>query len=81
MNERMKQCYLCKGTITIEAIRHFHQWGNDVVLFENLRVEKCSQCGEVFLEPSTLEMIDRKTQEVLSCKAEFTSMSIPVVAA
>ncbi|MBI3195604.1 MAG: YgiT-type zinc finger protein [Ignavibacteriae bacterium] len=76
----MKRCYFCKGFLSNERIRHVHQWGEKIVLFENLDVEKCTQCGEVFLSPETLEMIDRKTDEVLLKGSDFKSMTIPVVA-
>lgn len=60
----MKKCYICKGILSKEKIRHFHQWGDKVVLFENLEVEKCTQCGEVFLDPQTLSLIDQKAEEI-----------------
>ena len=77
----MKKCYICKGILSREKIRHFHQWGDKVVLFENLEVEKCTQCGEVFLDPQTLALIDRKAEEIFSRTVPHRSITIPVVAA
>jgi len=77
----MKRCYFCKGVLSKERIRHFHQWGEDVVLFENLEVEKCTQCGEVFLEPKTVREIDAKAKEIREHKTSTRNIVIPVVAA
>ena len=77
----MRRCYFCKGILLKEKIRHFHQWGDKVVLFENLEVEKCTQCGEVFLDPDTIIRIDAKAKEVFARKVQHRNISIPVVAA
>ncbi len=77
----MKKCYFCKGILKNEKNRHFHQWHGEVIVFENLEVEKCSQCGEVFLSPYTLKLIDRKTEEVLVKNFPHTNVSLPVVVA
>jgi len=76
-----KRCYFCKGILSKEKIRHFHQWGEKVVLFEDLEVEKCTQCGEVFLDPPTLERIDAKAKEIFARNAARRNITIPVVAA
>ena len=76
----MTKCYFCKAPLQREKIRHFHQWGETAVLFENLEVEKCTQCGEVFLDPKTVELIDRKTEDIKAQNGSFRSISIPVVA-
>ena len=57
----MKVCYFCGGNIERKKIRHIHQWGDKIIIFENLPVEVCSQCGEKYLSPDTIEMIDKVT--------------------
>ncbi len=59
----MKRCYFCGGKIVSKRIRHVHQWGDKIVLFENLEAEVCTQCGEVYLPPKTLEFIDKEAKE------------------
>ena len=55
----MERCYFCKGRVEHKTIRHIHQWGERVFIFRNVPAEVCSQCGETFLAPDALEMMDR----------------------
>lgn len=54
----MDRCFSCKGAIKKKVIRHVHQWGEKVFIFKNVQAEICSQCGEVYFEPETLEKMD-----------------------
>ncbi|HXG20496.1 MAG TPA: type II toxin-antitoxin system MqsA family antitoxin [Methylomirabilota bacterium] len=54
----MDRCFSCRGKIKKKAIRHVHQWGERVFIFKNVPAEVCSQCGETYLGPETLEKID-----------------------
>jgi hypothetical protein len=40
-----------------------HKWGEEFYLFENIRAEVCSQCGETFFYPGTLKAIDKFVTE------------------
>lgn len=71
----MKTCYFCKGNLVEKRIRHVHHWGDDIVVFENVRAEVCQQCGEVYFAPDVLEMMDKATLE----KAKpHKTLSVPV---
>ena len=73
----MEKCYFCKGTMVKKKIKHLHKWGEKYILFENLNVEVCKQCGEVYLPPEALDMIDKKTKQELKPKR---TIAVPVVA-
>ncbi len=62
-NEAMKTCYFCQGKVVNKRIRHVHHWGDEIVIFENAPAEVCTQCGEVYLSPEMLEMMDKVTLE------------------
>ena len=80
MENVKKRCYICRGILSKERIRHFHEWRDKIICFENLEVEKCSQCGEVFLDPATIEMIDSKADEIFRQDVRYHEITIPVVA-
>lgn len=71
----MKICYYCGGTIKQKRIRYIHEWGDKIIIFENLPVEVCSQCGEKYLSPDIIEMIDKVTATTKAKKY----VKIPVV--
>ena len=48
----MKTCYFCKGEVVKKKIQHVHQWGEKIVLFEDVPAEVCQQCGEIYFSKS-----------------------------
>jgi len=71
----MKVCYYCGGTVEKKRIRHIHEWGEQIIIFENLPAEVCTQCGEKYLSPETIEYIDRVT----STKKPEKYARVPVI--
>jgi len=55
----MTRCYFCQGTVQKKKIRHVHQWGNQVFIFEDVPADVCSQCGEIYFTPDVLNMMDQ----------------------
>lgn len=58
-----------------KKIRHVHQWGEQVYIFEDVPAEVCSQCGEVYFSPDVLDMMDRIAANEI--KPQHT-MEVPV---
>lgn len=54
----MKTCFYCKGPLRRRRIEHMHEWSGRPVLIRNVAAEVCTQCGEVYLVPKTLDAID-----------------------
>lgn len=71
----MKKCYFCQGKIINKRIRHVHQWGDEIVIFENVPAEVCTQCGEVYFSPDVLKMMDSSTLQDASPEK---SIAVPV---
>jgi len=71
----MKTCPFCKGDIRVRNISHMHKWADEFYLFKNIKVEVCTQCGEVFFLPETLKLIDKYVGE----KSFKKTISIPVI--
>ncbi len=57
----MKSCPFCKAPLKRKIIEHVHRWGGHWYLFKNVRAEVCGQCGETFLRPTVLRLMDRYT--------------------
>lgn len=55
----MDRCYFCEGKVEKKAIRHVHQWGERVFIFNNVQAEVCTQCGETYFGPEALEKMDK----------------------
>jgi len=72
----MKTCPFCKAPLRKKKVEHVHRWGGHLYLFKNVRAEVCRQCGETFLEPTVLRLMDRYTA---TGKVGRTRVSIPVI--
>ncbi|MFB0546702.1 MAG: type II toxin-antitoxin system MqsA family antitoxin [Anaerolineae bacterium] len=59
----MKICYFCKGKVRRGKIRHIHRWGEKIIVFDDVPAEICQQCGETYLGPEVLDIIERFTLE------------------
>ena len=71
----MKTCYFCQGEVINQRIRHVHHWGDEIIIFENVPAEVCTQCGEVYFSPEVLETMDKDT---LEGTPPDKSISVPV---
>jgi YgiT-type zinc finger domain-containing protein len=72
----MKSCPFCKAPLKRKTIDHVHRWGERLFLFKNIRAEVCTQCGETFLKPAVLRLMDKCTS---SGKVGKARISIPVI--
>jgi YgiT-type zinc finger domain-containing protein len=59
----MKTCYICGGEVINKRIRHVHYWKDEIVVFENVPAEVCTQCGEIYFSPDVLAVMDKATLE------------------
>ncbi|MGR3311684.1 MAG: YgiT-type zinc finger protein [Candidatus Brocadiales bacterium] len=72
----MEHCYFCKGTVVKKKVKHVHSWGEEMLIFENVPAEVCTQCGETYFSPDALEAMDK---EILEPSASRKSVKLPVV--
>jgi len=71
----MDKCYFCGGHVVPKQVRHIHEWGEQVFIFEDVSAEVCQQCGEVYFAPDVLKRMD----EVTLGKAQAASyIKVPV---
>jgi YgiT-type zinc finger domain-containing protein len=57
----MDRCYFCRGRVVAEKIEHLHRWGSALLLVKGLPAEVCEECGEVYLPPASLHILDDLT--------------------
>lgn len=72
----MEYCYFCKGTVVKKKVKHVHIWGEEILVFENVGAEVCTQCGEIYFAPEVLEVMDKETQKPAMPRK---SMVLPVI--
>ena len=80
-NKKKELCAICGGELRSTAITHEEKRGEVLYLFENVPAQVCAACGEVWIEGSTLEEIDRLIREGLPIRRletpvyDFTSIT------
>lgn len=52
-------CARCGGSLAQQEVTHQQPWGEEVYEFEDVPALVCRQCGEVWLEAETGQLIDR----------------------
>lgn len=53
----MDRCYFCHVSSTL--VRHVCQWGERIVVLNNVPADVCTQCGERYFGPEALEQMER----------------------
>ena len=52
-------CAVCGGELRPTTITHEERRGGHLYLFENVPAKVCTKCGEIWIEETTLQAIDR----------------------
>ncbi len=55
---RKTKCAVCGGTLQKKTITHTQPWGDQLYRFEKVPAAVCVQCGEIWLDASTTQLID-----------------------
>jgi len=72
---KSKICASCGGTLVAKEIRYDQHWGDDIVVFENVKAQVCPHCDEIWLDAKVVKKIDR----ILTQQEKPTyKMSVPV---
>ena len=57
-------CFYCKGNIESSTTTYMTDYQGCYIIIKNVPCEKCSQCGEEYLNGETLERIEEIIQKV-----------------
>jgi len=58
-----ERCAVCGGDIRPTTLTHEERRGTALYLFENVPAQVCLACGEIWIEETTLQAIDRLIRE------------------
>ena len=56
-------CFYCKGNIESSTTTYMTDYQGCYIIIKNVPCEKCSQCGEEYLNGETLERIEERIDE------------------
>ncbi len=56
---KKKQCAICGGIKENRIQTIDRHWGDKLLIFEDVPVEVCTECGEVWLSPETVEAMEK----------------------
>ena len=51
-------CAICGGSLEPRTITHRQSWGDELVEFEDVPAMVCRQCGESWLGPEAIDLIE-----------------------
>lgn len=74
--QTMKTCYVCKGPVERVRIEYMARRAGQYTLIRDLPVERCAQCGEVYLDDAASREIDNVLSRAACADA---SIEVPVV--
>jgi len=72
----MTTCYFCKGRIEPARIDYMYNAAGRYALVRGLPVERCAQCGEVYLDDAASRRIDAA---LANAGAVREHLDVPVV--
>ena len=65
-------CFYCKGDVEKSTTTYMTNYQNCYIIIKNVPCEKCTQCGEEYLDGETLQKIEKIVAKVKTLLAEFT---------
>jgi YgiT-type zinc finger domain-containing protein len=68
------RCYFCGGPTARQSVTAEHWWGGELALFAHVPADVCQQCGERYVDATTVETLDRRRQE----RAAQQTLAVPL---
>jgi len=56
-------CYYCGGAVEEQLVAREIRWKGRLLIFEDVPMGVCSQCGEKVLKPDVAKRLDRALQQ------------------
>lgn len=75
MSQLYGDCYYCGGVVEEMLLPREVRWEGQLLVFENVPMGVCSQCGEKFLKPVVTKVIDSILREQ---RAPTKMIQVPV---
>lgn len=75
MRREYNDCYFCGGKVVERLLPREIRWKGQLLIFEDVPMGVCLQCGEKFLRPEVAKKIDAALQ---SAKRPSRTVQVPV---
>lgn len=75
MSQVYADCHYCGGVVEERMLPREVRWEGELLVFENVPMGVCSQCGERFLKPAVTKVIDSILKEQ---KVPSKTIQVPV---
>lgn len=75
MKHQYDDCYFCGGVVEERLMPREIRWKGELLVFENVPMGVCAQCGEKFLRPEVAKTIDAALE---SAKRPSRVLQVPV---
>ena len=75
MKHQYDDCYFCGGVVEERLLPREIRWKGELLVFENVPMGVCAQCGEKFLRPEVARTIDEALE---SAKRPSRVLQVPV---
>ncbi len=75
MKHQYDDCYFCGGVVEERLVPREIRWKGELLVFENVPMGVCTQCGEKFLRPEVAKTIDAALE---SAKRPTRVLHVPV---
>jgi YgiT-type zinc finger domain-containing protein len=75
MKHQYDDCYFCGGVVEERLLPREIRWKGKLLVFENVPMGVCAQCGEKFLRPEVAKTID---VALTSAKRPSRVLQVPV---
>jgi YgiT-type zinc finger domain-containing protein len=75
MKHQYDDCYFCGGVVEERLLPREIRWKGKLLVFENVPMGVCTQCGEKFLRPEVAKTIDAALE---SAKRPSRVLQVPV---
>lgn len=75
MKHQYDDCFFCGGVVEERRLPREIRWQGKLLVFEDVPMGVCTQCGEKFLRPEVAKKIDAMLQ---SMKRPSRTLQVPV---
>ena len=75
MRHRYDDCFFCGGLVEEQLMPREIRWKGELLVFEDVPMGVCAQCGEKFLRPEVAKKID---EALRSAKRPGRTLQVPV---
>ncbi len=71
MAQKTTKCSLCGAKLVTKTIKYTQELDGKIYVVENVPAQVCSQCGEVYLSPDTVDVLQKiinkgKAKEIIN---------------